>query len=182
MACDLSAGRLVPCKDNLGGIQEVYFVDYGDITATTLTLDEVTDAEGTFNAYKYDLKGANSLETAITSSPDNGTTFFEQTITLSLPKLTKEDMVQFKLIAYGRPLVVVVDNNGNAFLCGREHGMSVSGGSITTGAAFGDMAGATLTLSGSEKLPPNFILDAVAGNPFAGLASATETIVVGTNS
>ena len=76
MACDLSAGRLVPCKDNLGGIQEVYFVDYGDITATTLTLDEVTDAEGTFNAYKYDLKGANSLETAITSSPDNGTTFY----------------------------------------------------------------------------------------------------------
>lgn len=182
MACDLSAGRLVPCKDNLGGIQEVYFVDYGDITATTLTLDEVTDAEGTFNAYKYDLKGANSLETAITSSPENGTTFFEQTITLSLPKLTKEDMVQFKLIAYGRPLVVVVDNNGNAFLCGREHGCSVSGGSITTGAAFGDMAGATLTLSASEKLPPNFILDAVAGNPFAGLSSAVETIVVGTNS
>ena len=160
----------------------MYFVDYGDITSTTLTLDEVTDADGTFFAYKYDLKGANSLETAITSSPDNGTTFFEQTITLSLPKLTKEDMVQFKLIAYGRPLVVVVDNNGNAFLCGREHGMSVSGGSITTGAAFGDMAGATLTLSGSEKLPPNFIAGAVAGNPFAGLASATETIVVGTNS
>ena len=182
MACDLSAGRNVPCKDVVGGIDAVYFVDFGNLGAITLTSDEVTDMAGTFSAYKYDVKGANSLEQAVTSSQDNGTTFFEQTLTLNLPKLTKEDMVQFKLMAYGRPHCVIVDNNGNALLAGKEHGLTVSAGSITSGAAFGDMSGTTLTLSGSEKLPANFISGATVANPFVGLSSATETIVLGSNS
>ena len=182
MACDLSAGRNVPCKDVVGGIDAVYFVDFGNLGAITLTSDEVTDMAGTFSAYKYDVKGANSLEQAVTSSQDNGTTFFEQTLTLNLPKLTKEDMVQFKLMAYGRPHCVIVDNNGNALLAGKEHGLTVSAGSITSGAAFGDMSGTTLTLSGSEKLPANFIAGATVANPFVALSSATETIVLGTNS
>ena len=182
MACDLSAGRNVPCKDVVGGIDAVYFVDFGNLGAITLTNDEVTDMAGTFSAYKYDVKGANSLEQAVTSSQDNGTTFFEQTLTLNLPKLSKEDMVQFKLMAYGRPHCIIVDNNGNALLAGKEHGLTVSAGSITTGAAFGDMSGTTLTLSGQEKLPANFIAGATVANPFVGLSSATETIVAGTNS
>ena len=182
MACDLSAGRNVPCKDVVGGIDAVYFVDFGDLGAITESSDEVTDMAGTFSAYKYLVKGANSLEQAITSSQEAGTTFFEQTLSLNLQKLTKEDMVQFKLMAYGRPHCVIVDNNGNALLAGKDFGLSVSGGSITTGAAFADMSGTTLTLSGSEKLPANFIAGAVAGNPFAGMSSATATVVVGTNS
>ena len=182
MACDLSAGRNVPCKDVVGGIDAVYFVDFGNLGAITLTSDEVTDMAGTFSAYKYDVKGANSLEQAVTSSQDNGTTFFEQTLTLNLPKLTKEDMVQFKLMAYGRPHCVIVDNNGNALLAGKEHGLTVSAGSITTSDSFGGMSGTTLTLSGSEKLPANFIAGATVANPFVALSSATETIVLGTNS
>ena len=184
MACDLTAGRLLPCKDVVGGIQTVFFIDYGDLTSFTLTNDEITDAvtASAVSLFRYDLKGASSLEQAITSSPDNGTTFFEQTLTLNLQKLSKEDMLEFKLIAYGRPLVIIQDNNDNFFLAGKEHGMSVSGGSITTGASFGDMSGTTLTLSGSEKLPANFISGATSVDPFAGLASATGTVVPGTNS
>ena len=30
MACDLSAGRNVNCKDVVGGINAVYFVDFAD--------------------------------------------------------------------------------------------------------------------------------------------------------
>ena len=183
MACDLSAGRNVPCKDVVGGIDAVYFVDFGDLGAITESSDEITDMAGTFSAYKYLVKGANSLEQAITSSQDAGTTFFEQTLTLNLQKLTKEDMVQFKLMAYGRPHCIVVDNNGNAVLAGKDFGLSVSGGSITTGASFADMSGiSSLTLTGSEKLPANFISGATQADPFAGCSSATATIVVGTNS
>ena len=181
MACDLNSGRNVPCKDSTGGIFAVYFVDYGDLGAITLTADEVTDVAGTFSAYKYLVKGANSLEQAITSSPDNGTTFFEQTLTLNLQKLSKEDMVQLKLLSYGRPYAVVQDNNGNFFLAGKQNGLSVSGGSITTGAAFGDMSGTTLTLSGQEVLPANFINGATEAAPF-GTITGTCTVVVGTNS
>ena len=185
MSCDLSAVRLINCRDISGGIQAVYFVDFGDMGAVTVTSDEVTDMAGTFNAYKYDVKGAgNSLEQAITASSDNGTVFFEQTLSLNLPKLSKEDMVQFKLLSFGRPHCVIVDNNGNALLAGKEFGLTVSGGSITTSDTMGGMSGTTLTLTGQEKLPANFISGATVANPFAGLptASTSATIVVGTNS
>ena len=36
MSCDIANGRLEPCKDSVGGINAVYFVNYGDITSVTL--------------------------------------------------------------------------------------------------------------------------------------------------
>jgi hypothetical protein len=46
----------------------------------------------------------------------------------------------------------------------------------------GDLSGYTLTMEAQEQLPANFIAGATLNNPFAGLASATDTIVVGSNS
>ena len=182
MACNLATGRAVPCKDVVGGIQKVFFVNFGGLGDITYTADEITDASGTFSAYEYDLKGGSSLEQTITSSRETGTTFFEQVLTLNLTKLSKEDNVQIKLLAYGRPQVAVVDNNNNAFLMGLVHGADAAGGTISTGTAMGDLSGYTLTMTAQEALPANFIDGATLANPFIGLASATETIVVGTNS
>jgi hypothetical protein len=41
-------GRAVPCKDVVGGIRAVYFVDFGDLGTVTLTNDEVTDISRNF--------------------------------------------------------------------------------------------------------------------------------------
>ena len=183
MACDLTAGRKVPCKDVVGGINRVWFVDFGDLgTLTFGTDDELTNASGTFSAYQYDVKGANSLEQNFQVSRENGTTFFEQVLNLTLTKLSKEDNKELKLIAYGRPHIFVEDYNGNVFLVGAEHGAEVTGGTAVSGSAMGDLSGYTLTMEAQEQLPANFISGATLNNPFAGLANATDTIVVGSNS
>ena len=182
MACDLTIGRKEPCKDVVGGIRAVYFTDFGDLGTITLTNDEITDMSGAFTAFKYEVKGNSSFEQNITSSRENGTTFFEQTLNLTLHKLTKEDNKELKLIAFGRPHVAVEDYNGNVFLMGREHGADVSGGTIVTGAAMGDLSGYTLTLSAMETLPANFVASPTAADPYAGMSSATVTVTVGTNS
>ena len=90
------------------------------------------------------------MESAITSSRENGTTFFETTVTLTLPKLSKEDNAELKLLAYGRPHICLEDRNGNFFLVGKEHGCEVTGGSIASGTAFGDISGYSLTLTSQE--------------------------------
>ena len=73
MACDISLGRKVPCKDVIGGITKIYFVNFGDLgTVTTNSGDEISDMTGTASAYEYDVKGTSSLEQAINSSRDNG--------------------------------------------------------------------------------------------------------------
>jgi|TARA_R100000353_G_scaffold126540_1_gene89856 hypothetical protein len=182
MACDLTKGRKEPCKDVVGGIRAVYFTDFGDLGTITLTDDEITDMSGTFTAFKYEVKGNSSFEQNITSSRENGTTFFEQTLNLTLHKLSKEDNKELKLIAFGRPHVAVEDYNGNVFLMGREHGADVSGGTIVTGAAMGDLSGYTLTLTAMETLPANFVDSPTASDPYAGMGSATVTVTVGTNS
>jgi len=182
MACDLSLGRKVPCKDSVGGIKAVYFIDYGDISISYDTTDtDVIDDLGAVTAYKYELKGNSSFEQTFTASRENGTTFFEQALNLTLTKMTKEDHKELKLLAYGRPQVVVHDYNGNAFLMGAEHGAEVNGGTIVTGGAMGDLSGYTLTLSAQEQVPANFLEGATEADPFGGLTS-TVTVTAGTNS
>ena len=182
MACDLTKGRKEPCKDVVGGIKSVYFFNFGTITATFDGVEEdVIDDLGTVTAFEYDVKGNSSFEQTITSSRENGTTFFEQTLNLTLHKLTVQDHKELKLLTYGRPHVVVQDYNGNAFMMGLEHGADVSGGTIVTGAAMGDLSGYTLTLTGQEVLPANFLEGATAADPFVGLTN-TVTVTAGTNS
>lgn len=178
MACDLTKGRALPCRDSVGGLKAVYFVDFADFVSTMSATDEVTDMTGTFNAYKYELKGSSSVEQTLNASRENGTVFFDQVVNLTLPQMSKEDNNEIKLLAYGRPYIVVEDYNGNAYLVGREHGADVTGGTVASGAAMGDMSGYTLSFSAMEKTAANFIAGATDGNPFAGMAAATATIVV----
>ena len=182
MACDLTLGRKEPCKDVVGGLKAIFFTAFGDYGTVTQTDDEITDMDGTFTAFKYELKGNSSFEQAITSSRENGTTFFEQTLNLTLKKLSKEDNKELKLLAFGRPHVAVEDYNGNVFVMGLEHGAEVTGGTISTGAAMGDLSGYTLTLSAQELKPANFVDSPTAADPFDGMTSATVTVTEGTNS
>jgi hypothetical protein len=176
MACALSLGRIEPCKDVVGGIQAVYFLNYQNLTVTyDVTNTDAIDTLGSgLTAYKYELKGTSSFEQAITSSRDNGTTFFDQTLNLTLHKLSKQSHKEIKLMAYGRPIVIVEDRNSNFFVAGLEHGCEVTGGTIVTGAAMGDMSGYTLVLNGQEQVPANFLDGTLS-------AAGISTIVTGSD-
>lgn len=160
MACVLTKGRTEPCKDVVGGITAVYFADFdslGAITYDATDTDVIDTIGGTPDWFKFEVKGNSSFEQAINSSRENGTTFVEQTLNLTFKKMSKQTHQEVKLLAYARPHVVVEDNNGNKFMMGLEYGAEVSGGTIVTGAAMGDMSGYTLTFTGQEKIPANFV-------------------------
>ena len=67
-------------------------------------------------------------------------------------------------------------------MAGLEHGMDVTGGTISSGAGMGDLSGYTLTFTAQEAKPANFIQSATSADPYAGITSATVTVTVGTNS
>jgi hypothetical protein len=141
----------------------VYFINY-DATAslplvTTAGSEDTVAFDGVWDAtnYQYALKGTSSLTTNIQASRENGTVAFEQVLELTLPKLSNDDNRAIKLLSFGRPRIVVEDYNGNLFLVGREHGADVTGGTVVTGAAMGDLSGYTLSFSAMETMPPNSV-------------------------
>lgn len=174
MACDINLGRTEPCKDSVGGITAVYFLNYGNIAEIDGGVggtDEVTDFTSA-SAYKYEVKGNSNLTQNITSSRENGTTFFEQVLSLTLHKLSSTDNKEIKLLAYGRPHIIVEDNNGNFYWMGREYGADVTGGTIVTGSAMGDLSGYTLTFTAMEKTPANYA-------PLVYTAGTPNTLAIG---
>jgi|TARA_B100001059_G_C17750721_1_gene537000 hypothetical protein len=184
MACLVTKGRAINCNDVQGGISALFITNgvapYGTVTISS---DAISNMSGTFTAFKYDLNGAgNSFTTTATTSKDTGTTFYSTVLSVTLPKLSKDDSAQLKLLSYGRNSIVVQDRNLNAFLLGRENGVTVSSTTMTSGDGRGDMSGYTIEFLAEEASPPDFINGATAATPFAGMSSASPTITVGTNS
>ena len=175
MSCNLTAGRQEVCKDSVGGLQGVYFINFESGSFTKNGSGEVTDLTGT-TVYYYELKGTSAYTETVNSSRENGTTFFSQETTLNLKKLTNEMTTQLKLLAYGRPQIIVWTNSGDALLVGEEHGADLTAGTIQTGGALGDLYGYSITMTGEEKLPAAFLSGSTTTDPFANL-SGQPTIV-----
>lgn len=160
MSCDLANGRLEVCKTAVGGIDAIYFVNFGDYTGITYdgtNLDVIDAVAGVSTLYKFELKGTNSFDQVVNSSRENGTTFVEQTLTFTLKNQDITTHKIAKMLAYGRPHVVVKSRNGSYFFAGLEHGMEVTTANVSNGTAMGDLNGYTFTMVGQEKLLANFI-------------------------
>jgi hypothetical protein len=176
MACVLTQGRQEVCKESVGGLQGVYFINFTTGSFTKNGAGQVTALPSGSTVYYYELKGNSSYTETVNTSRDNGTTFFSQELTLNLKKLTNEMTTQLKLMAYGRPQVVVWTMNGDALLVGEREGADLTAGTIQTGGAMGDLYGYSATFTGMEQLPAAFLSGSTTTNPFAGL-SAQPTIV-----
>lgn len=83
-------------------------------------------------------------------------------------------------MSFGRPHIIVKDNNDNYYLTGLEHGMDVTGGTISSGSAMGDLSGYTLTFTGTERAPANFMNISAETNTQLTLGSTTITVTPGT--
>lgn len=159
MACDIGHGRLETCKDSVSGLDAIYFINYGiDPENVTIDVDSVVTAvAGVTELYKYELKGANSFEQTIQTSRDNGTTYFEQVIVAQLKKQDITTHKTVKLLAYGRPHIVVRTRSTQYFIVGLERGADMTAGTISSGTALGDFNGYNLTFTAMENGPANFL-------------------------
>jgi hypothetical protein len=171
MPCLISNGRTEQCKDSISGIQALYLINFGDFDPDPSTLggdvtydttvgyeDQITLIGGTINSlYKYELKGNNGFNTTVNTSRDNGTTFFTQTITAELKRQDPVFHKQFKILAYGRPHVIVRTNGNQFFLAGLYRGCDATAGSIESGVAYGDFNGYKITFEAMEEKPANFL-------------------------
>lgn len=164
MACDITNGRIEECKDSVSGLKSIFIINYDDLDSDDVTYDATdTDLIDTWapaspiNLYKYELKGNNSFETNINSSRENGTTFFEQNLAIQLKRQDIQTHKNVKLLAFGRPRIVVRSMTDQFFLMGLDQGADVTGGTVSSGSALGDFNGYSLTFTAMEVSPANFL-------------------------
>ena len=172
MACAITLGRIEPCKDSLGGLRNVYFINeniasnymyretapgvYAVDTEFSESIDYVNFVE---KLYKFELKSnENVYDQEIVSSRENGTTFFRQTLTIKLKKQDIATHNAVKTLAYAKPRILVENNEGQFFLVGLLRGCDLTAGSINNGGALGDFSGYSLTFQAEELLPSQFVL------------------------
>ena len=164
MACDITRGRLIDCKDTIGGLKAIYICkNYNNNISAVATVNatELTSAGfatwagasgGATTVFKYDLvPNLSSMTVNVNSENANGTTFFEQTLSITLQKIDHDMTNELRLMAYSRAQVFVQDSNDNVFLLGIDGGCYVTGGTVVTGTAKGDMNGYTIEWGAEER-------------------------------
>ena len=55
MACNLTQGRAINCKDVSGGISAVYLTNFGGLGTITDSSDAISNMSGSFTIFRYDL-------------------------------------------------------------------------------------------------------------------------------
>ena len=129
MACtSLIHGRGLDCNRISGGIKNIYFAVYDQITSfaydSTFAAEIDTINFGSNDIYKYVMPlGVSSLTDTIVGSRENGTIYYTPSVNIILNRLTK----------------------GN--------GLELNAGTMDSGAAWGDRNGYTLTFDGMEATP-----------------------------
>lgn len=154
MPCALTRGYTLDCRDSLGGITEVYFIESGNVTSVSEASGVVTTVlKATGKLFrKYELvPGTSALTENINANVQNGTVFYSQELSIILNKLQTNTRNEILLLAQNNLMVVVGDNNGKYWLLGRTRAMQLTGGNGATGTAQGDRSGYTLTFTAQEK-------------------------------
>lgn len=174
MACALTSGRTEPCKDAVGGLKKAYFMDYVDapftVAASAATAINIAITE----VFEYPLRATNNtFSEALVTSKDNGTTVNTQTLELRLKKQDAATSNQIKLMAIGRPIIVVVGHDGLHHAMGISEGCDLTGSNIQSGGARGDFNGYDLTFT-AEELEFAPILDAATVTALEALVSSTN--------
>jgi len=160
MACNLTAGWTIDCKDSQGGIVKI-FIANGPVDAFTETagvLSSVSVSGSPLDPtdfYTFEVpKQTSSLTETVNASTENGTVFYQQDLVLVFNKMEAAKRNQILLMAQNEKMfVVALDGNGKYWSVGLERGASLTAGSLTSGTAYGDRNGGELTLTGLEPKP-----------------------------
>lgn len=163
MSCPITYGYNVACKST-AGIQTVWIGSYE--TGLTFTIDSsapgITSSFGTitgfggvtssFFKFETNLETASYVEAGAFSN-ENQTAFYTGTLELTLNGMNQALVEQINILGKGRWRIVILDQNGNYWLMGKQNPINVSASTPGLGKAYGDLQGAVVTFESKEPAP-----------------------------
>ena len=154
MSCEMTSGyNDRTCTNGKGGIKSVLLFPLGNIATSNITLNEVTTLTVTGETFLYKLKSNLSSYTApIKVNKDNGTLFYEQSLSMILASDSKELRSEIHLLAQNEVCCLVENADGTIVALGFGEGLQIADANeYTSGVVKGDRKGHVLVLNGMEN-------------------------------
>ena len=165
--CTTLTGLTLDCRNNVGGIEEVYSANAtgsisftsapsaGATAVTNIKLDNtaVTSLAADYTTYQC-VKQTGTITETGTFSEENGTAFYTSVASAVFNKMSGSKQDELYNLGLSTLLSVIVkDNNGKYWLVGNDRGAVVSNSTSQTGTAFGDRNGITIEFTGIDQNP-----------------------------
>ena len=155
MACILANGIALGCKDSLGGIKEAYIGSTNATTVFTYDVDDVIDTATLapdFFTFEQRNEQGEFVQTG-NHSVENGTNYWDQSVSLIFTKNDAEDRNTLMLLAQATLMIIVLDQNGKYWVVGETNGADLVASTQSAGKAYGDLNGTTVSFLGKEAGP-----------------------------
>ena len=177
MSCDITSGFTLGCRDNTGGLKNIYILS-GSVDSTSGTTGLLSELSGSGTFYKFELtRQTGDFTEAINANVENGTIFYEQTVNAPFHKLQSSTRNQVRVLAKNPNIKMIVETNngsedgvGTFFYLGQTRGLSLSGGQGQTGTGFGDANQYLLTFTGQEPEPASELSGSSLAGVLAGIS------------
>jgi len=155
--CSLTSGLPLPCQNAMPGVLTCYIADWNNVATVNINPSNVVtaitmSAASYFYTFNLEKEGGEIVENII-STPQMGTTAYEQIFNMYLAHYQTSVKNQVMILAADRTMIIVEDRNGQYWLLGDTNGMNMNGTNTgNTGKTYtgGDPNGFTLSFSGQE--------------------------------
>lgn len=177
MACKSFSlsGIALPCKDNMGGIKEVYIAKAADVTERTLNADNsqietlVLADSAKLKTYKF-RKGTANMTSTAASDEAIGNFSVTTELALQFSKMETSKRLEIMALCLEDVVVVVLDFNGKYWYLGYDFPVSATSATAQTGTAATDLNGYNITLSDTSaefpyEIPAEVVKDLIAEAP-----------------
>jgi len=152
--CDMIAGyNDRTCTNGKGGIKSVLLFPLGAMSGVTVLNNEVTALTVTGEVFLYKLKSNLSSYTApIKVDKNNGTLFYEQSLSMIIASDNKELRSEIHLLAQNEVVCLVENADGTIVALGFGEGLQIADANeYTSGVLKGDRRGHVIVLNGMEN-------------------------------
>lgn len=164
MACTLTTGFTLDCKDSIGGIKSVRFAtkaDWDSISATIASGEVTAIASASTVFYKYELRReTSSFNDDPQADQSIGGLHYKPSLSVVMNKLDTAKRNEILLLAKNR-LVAIIETaqpddsagDGDFWVMGNSNGIDMVASTSTSGTAGADRNGYELAFEGMEAEP-----------------------------
>jgi hypothetical protein len=154
MSCNMTSGyNDRTCTNGKGGIKSVLLFPLGNASGVTISNNEITAITVSGEVFYYKLKSNLSSYTApVQVNKDNGTLWYNHSLSMILASDTKELRSEIHLLAQNEVICFVEKANGTWVALGLEEGLQVADANeYTSGVLKSDRQGHVIVLNGMEN-------------------------------